>query len=76
MNYLQKNEIDVDRYKNDHKEVVRNNKAILKTQAKIYKWKHKVSNDDKRMQSIHSVELYVYGINNNLLSKNWLNVII
>ena len=75
MNYLQKNEIDVDRYKNDHKEVVRNIKAILKTLQRFTS-ENIVSNDDKRMQSIHSVELYVYGINNNLLSKNWLNVII
>ena len=69
MNYLQKNEIDVDRYKNDHKEVVRNIKAILKTLQRFTS-ENIVSNDDKRMQSIHSVELYVYGINNNLLSKN------
>ena len=32
INYLEKNEIDADSLKKDHKEFIKNNKLILKTQ--------------------------------------------
>ena len=35
INHLEKNEIDVDSFKIDHKELLKNNKLILKTQKII-----------------------------------------
>ena len=56
---------------------MRNNKSILKTQQRLKSERHNVSteetnkialssNDDKRMQSIDSIETYAYGVNKNL----------
>ena len=63
INHLGKNEIDIDILKKDHKEFIRNNKLILKTQQRFKNERHNVftektnktalgSNYDKRMQSI------------------------
>ena len=55
---------------------MRSNKSILKTQQRFKSERHvfteetnKISlssNDDKRMQSIDSIETYTYGVNKNL----------
>ena len=64
----------------NHKEFIRNNKSISKTQQRFKSERHNVfteeinkiafsSNDDKRMQSIDSIETYAYGTNKDLVSK-------
>ena len=74
INYLEKNNVDADSLKEDKKESVKNNKLILKTQQRLKSERHNVftkeiseivlsSNDDnKRMQSIDSIETYAYGM--------------
>ena len=58
---------------------MRNNKSILKTQQRFKSERHNVftkkinkitlsSNDDKRIQSIDSIEKYGYGISKDLVS--------
>ena len=70
INYLGKNKIDADSLK----EITKYNKVILKTQQRFKSERHndfteeinKItvrSNDDKRMQSIDSIETYAYGTN-------------
>ena len=64
--------------KKDHKEFIKNNKLILKTQQRFENEKHNVfteevnknalsSNDDERMQSIDSIETYEYGSTKDLV---------
>ena len=59
---------------------MKNNKLTLKTQWRFRSEKHDVSteeinkvalssNDDKRMQSIDSIETYAYGMNEDLVCK-------
>ena len=66
--------------KEGHKEFVRNNNLILKTQQRFKSKSHDFfteevneialsSNDDKRMQPIKSIETYAYGMNKDLLCK-------
>ena len=63
INHLEKNRIDIDSTKKNHKEFIKNNKLILQTQHIFKSKRHNVfteeinkivfsSNDDKRMQSI------------------------
>ena len=68
INHLEKNKIDGGRLNEDQKEFIKkNNKLLLKTQQIFRNEKHNVftkeinkialiSNDDKRVQSIYSVE--------------------
>ena len=60
--------------------MIRNNKSILKTQQIFKSEKHKVfteeinmialsSNDDKRIQSIDSIETYAYGTSKDLVGQ-------
>ena len=69
------------------KEFIRNNRLILKTQERFKSEKHiyikeinKIAlslNDDKRMESIDSIETYAYGTSKYLVSeKRRLNVTI
>ena len=62
------------------KELVKNNKLILKPQQRFKSERHNVfteeinkialsSNDDKRMQSIDSIETYTYRMNKYLVCK-------
>ena len=78
INYLRKKN-DVDSLKEDQKETVKN-KPILKTQQRFKSLRHNVfteeinkialsSNDDKRMQSIDSIETYAYGTSKDLIFK-------
>ena len=65
-NYLERKEVDVDCLKEDKKEHIKN-RIILKTQQRFKKERHNIftekiikilliSNDDKRLQSIDSIE--------------------
>ena len=67
INHLEKNRIDTDSIKENYKEFIKNNKSILKIQQRIKSERHNVfpeeinkidlsSNNDKRMQSINSIE--------------------
>ena len=69
INHLEKNKINGDSLIEDHKEFIKNDKLILKTQQRFRSEKYNVfneklnkialsSNDDKRIQSINSVEMY------------------
>ena len=71
--------IDVDSFKEDQKDFVKNNKLILKAQQRFRNKKHvfteeinKIalsSNNDKRMQSTDSIETYAYGMRKDLVRK-------
>ena len=75
INYLEKNKIDIDSIK----EFMKNNKSILKIQQRFKSERQNIfteeiykitlsSNDDKRMQSIDSIEIYAYGTGKDLVS--------
>ena len=75
VNYLQKNKFGI----NSIKELIKNNKSILKIQQRFKSERHNIftekikkialsSNDDKRMQSIDSIETYAYGTSKDLVS--------
>ena len=75
INHLEK-KIHVDSLK----EFIKNNELIIKTQQRFKSESHNVfteeinkialsSNNDKRMQSIDSIETYAYGINKDLVCK-------
>ena len=79
INHLEK-KIDIDRIKENLKEFIKNNKSMLKTQQRFKNEKHNFfteeinkiassSNDDKRMQSIDSIETYAYGTTKVLVSE-------
>ena len=67
-------------YVDNIKEFIKNNKSILKIQQRFKSERHNVfieeinkialsSNDDKRMQSIDSIETYAYGTSKDLASE-------
>ena len=64
----------------NHKEFIKDNKLILKTQQRFKSERHNVFteeinkialslNDNKRTQSIHLIEAYAYGTTKNLVSE-------
>ena len=66
--------------KEDPKELIKNNKLILKTQQKFRSERHNIfteeinkivlsSNDDKIMQLIDLIETYTYDTSKDLISK-------
>ena len=74
ISHLKKKTIYVDSLKEDQKELIKKKKLILKTQQRFRSEKHNVfteeinkiilsSNDDKRLQSIDSIEIYAYVMN-------------
>ena len=76
--YLEKNEINIDSLKKVHKEFIKDNKLILKTQERFKSERHIVFteeinkialslNYDKRIQSNDSIETYLYGTSKELL---------
>ena len=82
ISYLEKkqNKINIDSFKKNHKKFMRNNKSILKTQQRFESERHNVfteeinkitlsSNDDKRIQSVDSIETYAYGTSEDLVSQ-------
>ena len=71
INHLEKNTIDIDRIKENHKEFIKKGKSILQTQQRFKSGRrngfteetNKIalsSNDDKRMQSIDLIETCAY----------------
>ena len=71
ISYLEKNKININSLQKGHKEFIKNNELILKTRQKSMSERHNIfteeinkfalsSNDDKRMQSIDSIETYSY----------------
>ena len=77
---LEKIKTDINSLKNDHKEFIRKNKVALKTQQRFKSERHNAfieetnkialsSNDDKRMQSIDSIETCAYGTSKDLVSE-------
>ena len=79
INYLEKSNISTECLKKNHKQFIRNNKLILKTQQRFKSEKHVFSeeinktalssNDDKWIQSTDSIEIYAYGTNTDLGSE-------
>ena len=80
INCLEKNKINIDSLKRNHKQFIINNKSILKTQQRFKSERHNVftneinkialsSDDDKRMQSIDLIETYACGMNKDLVCK-------
>ena len=83
INQLGKNKIDEDNvffYKRKHKEFIKNNKLVLKTQKRFISESHNIfideinkialsSNHDQRMQSINSTETNANETRKNLVSK-------
>ena len=72
MNHLEKHKINIDCIKENHKQFIRNNKSILKTQQRFKSVRHNVfteeinkialsANDNKRIQSIDLIETNAYG---------------
>ena len=77
---LDKEKINIDSLEKNHKEFIRNNKSILKTQQRFKREGHNVfteeinkialgSSDDKGMQSIYSIETYAYGRSKDVASE-------
>ena len=80
INHLVKKKIDVDSLKGDQKEIIENNKLILKTQQRFKSERHNVftkeinkvavsSNNGKRVQPLDSPKAYVYGTSKDLVSE-------
>ena len=77
INHLEKNKIDADSLKEDHKEFIKNDKLILKTQQRLRSEKHNVFSkklirlivNDKRIQSFDSIETHAYGMSKDLKCK-------
>ena len=76
-----KNKLYVYSVRKNHKEPIKNNELILKLQQRFRSEKHNVlteevykialsANDDKRIQSIDSIETYAYGTSKELIYKN------
>ena len=68
----------------NHKEVIKNNELVLKSQRSFRSEKHSLfteevkkivlsANNDKRIQSIDSIETYPYGTSKNLAYKKGIN---
>ena len=77
---MKKKKIGVDSLKEDHKEFINNNKLILKTQRRFRSEKDNVFtkevneiasslNDDRRIQSIDSIETYAYETSKEVVCK-------
>ena len=78
--YLEKNKINIDSLKKNHKEFIRNNKSTLKTQQRLKSERCNVftketnkialsSSNGKRMQSINLIETWTYGTSKDLVSE-------
>ena len=79
-NHLEKNEIEVESLKKDHKELMKSSKLILKIQQRFNSEKHNVfteetnkialsSNDNIKNAIIGLIKTYAYGTSKDLLSK-------
>ena len=70
----------MDSLRENHKEFIKNNRLILKSQQRIRRKKYNVftekvkkiplsANDDKKIQQIDSIEMYAYGTGKDLVCK-------
>ena len=65
LNQLEKNKVDVESLKENHKEFIKSKKLMLKSQQRFKSKKHnvfteeinKIPSSDKRIQSIDSIEM-------------------
>ena len=80
IDHLEKNNLNVDNLRKNHKEFKKNNKLILKPQQRLRSQEHNVfteevtkialsANDNKRIQSTDSTETYAYGTSKDLVCK-------
>ena len=80
INHLEKKKIYIDNLKKNYKQFIRNNKRKLKLQQRFKSKSHNAftkeinkialsSNDDKRLQSIDSIETYAYRNSKSLVSE-------
>ena len=80
-NQQEQSKTDVDGPRENHKEFKENNDLIVKPQQRFRSEKHNVlteevnriafnANDNKRIQSIDSIETYAYGTSKELVCKN------
>ena len=76
INQLEKNKLNVDSLRENHKEFIKNNKLVLQSQQRFRSKKHNVfteialgANDEKRTQSIDSIEIYGYRMSKDLVRK-------
>ena len=80
VNYLENKKDNVDCLKEDQRKFIEKNKLILKTQQTFRSERHNVFtkeinkiaiglNDDKIIQSIHSIETYAHGMSKDLIQK-------
>ena len=77
--FKKKKKIDVDSLKEDQKELIKNNKLVLKTQQRLKSERHVftqeinkialISNDDKKMHSSDSIETYAHGTSKDLICR-------
>ena len=78
--YLENNKISIGSLNNCHKEFIKNNKLILKTQQRFISKTHNLftkeidqialsSNDDKRIQTNDLIGTYTYGTSKVLISE-------
>ena len=77
---LEKNKVDVDSIRKSREEFIKSKKIVLKSQQGLRNEKHNVfteevnktllsANNDKRIQSNDSIEIYVYGTRRDLVCK-------
>ena len=80
INFAEKNKINIDSLKRNHKQFIRNNKSLLKTQQRFKIERHNVfteeiskiainSDGNKGMQSVYSIGTYGYEMNKDLVFK-------
>ena len=80
INHLEKDKTNIDRIRKNHKEFVRSNKLISKTQQRFNSERHNVfteevnkialsSNDDDRMESFDSIETYAHGVSKDIVNE-------
>ena len=76
-----KYKIDVKGFIENHKDFIINKRLILKLQQRFKSERHNIftkkiskiaesSNDDKRIQSIYSIETYAYGTKKDVIHQN------
>ena len=73
-----KNDIGVESLQGNHKEFIKSNRTILRSQQRFTREKHnvftkdvkKIANNNKIIQSIDSIETNAYGTNKDTIKKN------
>ena len=81
INFLGKYDTEVDNLRENHKEFVKSNKIILRSQQRFQSERNNLytkevnkialcANDDKSIQSVDSIEICAYGTKKDILHKN------